>query len=79
MASTTVTIKKADPTALGIFSYGFSLFILSIYAMGFYPWSESIVMIAPALVFGGALPLIGSIIMVIPLVLRRLARTQRSF
>ncbi|MGC9226606.1 acetate uptake transporter [Caldivirga sp.] len=60
MASTTVTIKKADPTALGIFSYGFSLFILSIYAMGFYPWSESIVMIAPALVFGGVFLLVAA-------------------
>ncbi|MFP3306868.1 MAG: hypothetical protein RXN93_06005 [Thermocladium sp.] len=43
------TGKKGDPTALGIFSYGFTLFFLSIYAMGLYPWSESIVMIAPAL------------------------------
>ncbi|WP_291999467.1 acetate uptake transporter [Caldivirga sp.] len=60
MASTMVTIKKADPTALGIFSYGFSLFILSIYAMGFYPWSESIVMIAPALVFGGVFLLVAA-------------------
>lgn len=54
------TGKKGDPTALGIFSYGFTLFFLSIYAMGLYPWSESIVMIAPALVFGGLFLLIAA-------------------
>ena len=54
------TGKKGDPTALGIFSYGFTLFFLSIYAIGLYPWSESIVMIAPALVFGGLFLLIAA-------------------
>lgn len=53
--------KKGDPTALGIFAYGFSLFLLSIYAMGFYSWSESIVMIAPAMMFGGLFLLIASV------------------
>lgn len=52
--------RKGDPTALGIFAYGFSLFFLSIYAMGFYRWSESIVMISPALVFGGLFLLIAA-------------------
>ena len=53
--------KKGDPTALGIFAYGFSLFALSIYAIGFFSFStESIVMIAPALFFGGVFLLIAS-------------------
>ncbi|MCL5782647.1 MAG: acetate uptake transporter [Candidatus Thermoplasmatota archaeon] len=54
--------KKGDPTALGIFAYGFSLFALSMYATGFFSFStESIVMIAPALFFGGLFLLIASI------------------
>ncbi|MCL4343364.1 MAG: acetate uptake transporter [Nitrososphaerota archaeon] len=52
--------KKGDPTAVGIFAYGFSLFFLSMYAMGIYPWSESIVMIAPALLFGGLFLLVAA-------------------
>ncbi|MFP3223108.1 MAG: acetate uptake transporter [Nitrososphaeria archaeon] len=52
--------KKGDPTAVGIFSYGFSLFFLSLYAMGVYPWAESIVMIAPALLFGGLFLLVAA-------------------
>jgi len=52
--------KKGDPTAVGIFAYGFSLFFLSIYAMGIYSWSESIVMIAPALLFGGLFLLVAA-------------------
>lgn len=53
--------KKADPTAIGIFAYGFSLFVLSLYAAGAFPWSESILMIAPALAFGGVFLLIASV------------------
>ena len=52
--------KKGDPTALGIFAYGFSLMALSIYAIGVYPWSESIVMIGPAMFFGGLFLLIAA-------------------
>ncbi|MDP8023934.1 MAG: acetate uptake transporter [Nitrososphaeria archaeon] len=52
--------RKGDPTAVGIFSYGFTLFLLSVYAMGFYSWSESILMIAPALFFGGLFLLIAA-------------------
>ncbi|MGC8558061.1 MAG: acetate uptake transporter [Nitrososphaeria archaeon] len=55
-----VVKKKGDPTAVGIFAYGFSLFFLSMYAMGVYPWSESIVMIAPALLFGGLFLLVAA-------------------
>ncbi len=54
------TGRKGDPTALGIFAYGFTLFFLSIYAIGLYSWSESIVMIAPALVFGGLFLLVAA-------------------
>lgn len=45
--------QKGDPTALGIFAYGFSLLALSFYAVGWFSWTESIVMIAPALMMGG--------------------------
>ena len=58
--STEFTQKKGDPTALGIFAYGFSLLALSIYASGFFPWSESITMIAPTLAFGGIFLLIAA-------------------
>ncbi len=54
--------KKGDPTALGIFAYGFTLLALSLYAAGFFSFSaESIVMIAPALFFGGLFLLVASI------------------
>ena len=54
-------IKKGDPTALGVFAYGFSLFVLSLYAAGMFPWSESIMMIAVSIGFGGIFLLTASI------------------
>jgi succinate-acetate transporter protein len=53
--------KRADPTALGIFAYGMSLMALSFYALGIYPASSMIVMLTPALAFGGLFLLIAAI------------------
>ncbi len=54
-------LKKGDPTALGIFAYGFGLMILSIYAVGGFSWGEHLAMAAPALAFSGLFLLIASI------------------
>jgi succinate-acetate transporter protein len=53
-------VKKGDPTALGIFAYGFGLMILSSYAVGFVAWGESAAMMAPALVFSGLLLIVAA-------------------
>jgi succinate-acetate transporter protein len=53
--------KRGDPTALGIFAYGMSLMALSFYALGIYPISSLIVMLVPAIFFGGLFLLIASI------------------
>lgn len=53
-------VKKGDPTALGIFAYGFGLMTLSIYATGMIPWSEHLAFAAPALVFSGLLLIIAA-------------------
>ena len=47
--------KKGDPTALGIFAYGFGLMILSIYALGGFSWGEHLTLMAPAFAFSGLL------------------------
>ncbi len=52
--------KKGDPTALGIFAYGFGLMILSFYAVGFFGWGEHLTLMAPALVFSGLFLLIAA-------------------
>ena len=52
--------KKGDPTALGIFAYGFGLMILSFYALGVYSWGEHLTLMAPALVFSGLLLLVAA-------------------
>ncbi|MEM4089380.1 MAG: GPR1/FUN34/YaaH family transporter [Thermoplasmatales archaeon] len=53
-------MKKGDPTALGVFSYGFGLMILSLYALGVFSWNESAALMAPALVFSGLLLLVAA-------------------
>lgn len=52
--------KKGDPTALGIFAYGFGLMILSFYALGIFGWGEHLTLMAPALVFSGLFLLIAA-------------------
>ena len=52
--------KKGDPTALGIFAYGFGLMILSIYAVGGFSWGEHLTLFAPAFVFSGLLLLVAA-------------------
>lgn len=52
--------KKGDPTALGIFAYGFGLMILSLYAVGVFNWEEHLALMAPALVFAGLLLLVAA-------------------
>jgi succinate-acetate transporter protein len=53
-------IKKGDPTALGIFAYGFGLMMLSLYALGVFKWGEHLTLMAPALVFSGLLLLVAA-------------------
>ncbi len=58
-------VKKGDPTALGIFAYGFGLMILSLYAVGALGgnpkfWGEHLALAAPALVFSGLFLLIAA-------------------
>lgn len=53
--------KKGDPTALGIYAYGFGLMILSFYALGFFGWGEHLTLMAPALVFSGLFLAIASV------------------
>ncbi|MCL4334407.1 MAG: acetate uptake transporter [Candidatus Thermoplasmatota archaeon] len=53
-------VKKGDPTALGIFAYGFGLMILSLYALGVYNWGEHLTLMAPALVFSGLFLLVAA-------------------
>lgn len=53
-------VKKGDPTALGIFAYGFGLMILSFYAVGFFGWGEHLTLMAPALVFSGLFLLVAA-------------------
>lgn len=53
-------VKKGDPTALGIFAYGFGLMMLSLYAIGAQPWGEHLAFAAPALVFSGLLLLVAA-------------------
>lgn len=55
-----VSRKKGDPTALGIFAYGFGLMILSLYAVGAFSWDEHLALMAPALVFSGLFLLIAA-------------------
>lgn len=52
--------KKGDPTALGIFAYGFGLMILSLYAVGAFGWEEHLALMAPALVFSGLFLLVAA-------------------
>lgn len=56
----TEEMKKGDPTALGIFAYGFGLMILSLYAVGAFNWGEHLTLMAPALVFSGLFLLIAA-------------------
>ena len=53
-------VKKGDPTALGIFAYGFGLMILSFYALGIFNWEEHLALMAPALVFSGLFLLVAA-------------------
>ncbi|MEM0156169.1 MAG: GPR1/FUN34/YaaH family transporter [Thermoplasmataceae archaeon] len=53
-------VKKGDPTALGIFAYGFGLMILSCYGAGIFPWGEHLALMAPALAFSGLLLLVAA-------------------
>lgn len=53
-------VKKGDPTALGIFAYGFGLMILSFYALGLFGWDEHLTLMAPALVFSGLFLLVAA-------------------
>ncbi len=55
-----VSMKKGDPTALGIFAYGFGLMILSLYAVGAFSWDEHFSLMAPALVFSGLFLLVAA-------------------
>lgn len=55
-----VSLKKGDPTALGIFAYGFGLMILSLYAVGAFSWGEHLTLMAPALVFSGLFLLVAA-------------------
>lgn len=57
---TTEVGKKGDPTALGIFAYGFGLMILSLYAVGRFDWGEHLMMMSPALAFSGIFLLIAA-------------------
>lgn len=55
-----ISMEKGDPTALGVFAYGFGLMILSLYAVGAFSWDEHLTLMAPALVFSGLFLLIAA-------------------